>query len=75
MALLLIKLTFSLTVRLKHGKLVTILRSFFKDRPARMQLQSKGILKQRVFACDLGEHLSNTQQDGIDLFTLITRNK
>lgn len=35
-----------------------------------MQLQSKGILKQRVFACDLGEHLSNTQQDGMNLIQL-----
>ena len=41
---------------------MTILRSFFNTRPARNQLQSKGILKQRVFACDLGEHLSNSQQ-------------
>jgi len=51
------------SVRLKHGKLITVLRGFFNTRPARMQLQSKGILKQRVFACDLGEHLSNTQQN------------
>ena len=43
--------------------MITLLRSFFNTRPARNQLQSKGILKQRVFACDLGEHLSNTQQD------------
>ncbi len=51
------------SVRLKHGKLITVLRGFFNTRPARMQLQSKGILKQRVFACDLGEHLSNTHQN------------
>lgn len=52
------------SVRMKHGKLVTILRSFFTQRPARMHLQSKGIIKQRVFNCDLGEHLSNTGQNG-----------
>lgn len=51
------------SVRVKHGKLITLLRSFFNTRPARNQLQQKGILKQRVFACDLGEHLSNSQQD------------
>ena len=53
----------SQSVRVKHGKLITLLRSFFNTRPARNQLQQKGILKQRVFACDLGEHLSNSQQD------------
>lgn len=51
------------SVRVKHGKLVTLLRAFFNTRPARNQLQQKGILKQRVFACDLGEHLSNSRQD------------
>ncbi|RNA32077.1 rho GTPase-activating 32 [Brachionus plicatilis] len=51
------------SVRVKHGKLVTLLRSFFNTRPARNQLQQKGILKQRVFACDLGEHLSNSGQE------------
>lgn len=51
------------SVRVKHGKLITLLRSFFNTRPARNQLLQKGILRQRVFACDLGEHLSNTQQE------------
>jgi hypothetical protein len=59
-------------VRLKHGKLVTLLRSFFNTRPARIQLQSKGIIKQRVFGCDLGEHLSNIQQDVPKLLRVCT---
>ena len=66
------KLSQNQSVRLKHGKLVTLLRSFFNSRPARNQLQSKGILKQRVFACDLGEHLSNTQQDIPRILTICT---
>lgn len=60
-------------VRLKHGKLITLLRSFFNTRPARNHLQSKGIIKQRVFACDLGEHLSNTQQDVPKILSICTQ--
>ena len=40
------------------------LLQFFYNRPSRNMLQSKGILKQRVFTCDLGEHLKNTNKDG-----------
>ena len=54
----------SITARLRHESMISLLRTFFSSRPSRNQLQSKGILKQRVFACDLGEHLSNSQQDG-----------
>lgn len=50
-----------------------MLRSFFNTRPARNHLQSKGIIKQRVFACDLGEHLSNTQQDVPKILSICTQ--
>ena len=57
----------------KHGKLITFFRSFILSRPARGKLKKSGILKERVFGCDLGEHLLNTGQDGelgqISLFT------
>ena len=48
----------------KHGKLITFFRSFILSRPARGKLKKSGILKERVFSCDLGEHLLNTGQDG-----------
>ena len=48
----------------KRGKLITFLRGFFKTRPARAQLKRSGIVKERVFGCDLGEHLLNSKQDG-----------
>ena len=48
----------------KHGKLITFFRSFILSRPARGKLKKSGILKERVFGCDLGEHLLNTGQDG-----------
>jgi hypothetical protein len=51
------------SVRVKHGKLVTLLRSFFNTRPAMNHLKIKGILKQRLFGCDLGEHLINTDNE------------
>ncbi|XP_056139271.1 rho GTPase-activating protein 32 [Lampris incognitus] len=44
----------------KHGKLVTFLRSFMKSRPPPQKLRQRGILKERVFGCDLGEHLHNS---------------
>uniref|UniRef100_A0A8C9EPC1 Rho GTPase activating protein 32 n=1 Tax=Pavo cristatus TaxID=9049 RepID=A0A8C9EPC1_PAVCR len=48
----------------KHGKLITFLRSFMKSRPTKQKLKQRGILKERVFGCDLGEHLLNSGQDG-----------
>ena len=48
----------------KHGKLITFFRSFILTRPARGKLKKSGILRERVFGCDLGEHLLNTGQDG-----------
>ncbi|KAF7669827.1 hypothetical protein LDENG_00134140 [Lucifuga dentata] len=44
----------------KHGKLVTFLRSFMKSRPPPQKLRQRGILKERVFGCDLGEYLHNS---------------
>jgi hypothetical protein len=37
---------------------------FFTTRPARNQLKLTGIVKERVFGCDLGEHLLNSGHDG-----------
>lgn len=48
----------------KHGKLVTFLRSFMKSRPPPQKLRQRGILRERVFGCDLGEHLLNSEHDG-----------
>ncbi|XP_043937033.1 rho GTPase-activating protein 32 [Protopterus annectens] len=47
----------------KHGKLITFLRSFMKSRPTKQKLKQRGILKERVFGCDLGEHLLNSAYD------------
>ena len=49
----------------KHGKLISFFRSFILSRPARGKLKKSGILKERVFGCDLSEHLLNTGQEGI----------
>ncbi|KAK1786473.1 hypothetical protein P4O66_017627 [Electrophorus voltai] len=48
----------------KHGKLITFLRSFVKSRPTKQKLKQCGILRERVFGCDLGEHLLNSGHDG-----------
>lgn len=47
----------------KHGKLITFFRSFILARPSRRRLKQSGIYKERVFSCDLGEHLLNSVQD------------
>lgn len=47
----------------KHGKLITFLRTFMKSRPTKQKLKQRGILKERVFGCDLGEHLLNSGHD------------
>ncbi|XP_033969110.1 rho GTPase-activating protein 32 isoform X1 [Trematomus bernacchii] len=44
----------------KHGKLVTFLRTFMKSRPPPQKLRQRGILRERVFGCDLGEYLHNS---------------
>ncbi|CAJ1065243.1 rho GTPase-activating protein 32 [Xyrichtys novacula] len=47
----------------KHGKLVTFLRTFMKSRPPPQKLRQRGILRERVFGCDLGEHLHNSAHE------------
>ncbi|XP_049824860.1 GTPase-activating protein CdGAPr isoform X4 [Aethina tumida] len=44
----------------RHGKLITFFRSFILNRPSRRRLKQSGILRERVFGCDLGEHLLNS---------------
>ncbi len=55
-----------LAVSTKHGKLIGFLRTFMKSRPTKQKLKQRGILKERVFGCDLGEHLLNSGQDGTE---------
>ncbi|KAI9551394.1 hypothetical protein GHT06_021727 [Daphnia sinensis] len=47
----------------KHGKLISFFRSFILSRPSRRKLKQSGILKERVFGCDLGEHLLNSGRE------------
>ncbi|XP_064470782.1 uncharacterized protein LOC135385411 isoform X2 [Ornithodoros turicata] len=47
----------------RHGKLIAFFRSFLLSRPSRRKLKQSGILRERVFGCDLGEHLTNTGRD------------
>lgn len=47
----------------KHGKLIAFFRSFILSRPSRRRLKQTGIYKERVFSCDLSEHLLNSEQD------------
>lgn len=47
----------------KHGKLISFFRSFILSRPTRGKLKKSGILKERVFGCDLSEHLVTTGEE------------
>ncbi|XP_050786536.1 rho GTPase-activating protein 33 isoform X2 [Gopherus flavomarginatus] len=47
----------------KHGKILGFLRTFMKSRPSKQRLKQRGILRERVFGCDLGEHLLNSGHD------------
>ncbi|XP_044740491.1 GTPase-activating protein CdGAPr isoform X2 [Chrysoperla carnea] len=47
----------------KHGKLIAFFRSFILNRPSRRRLKQSGILRERVFGCDLGEHLLNSRHE------------
>lgn len=58
------KLALSEPVCKKHGKLITFLRTFMKSRPPPQKLRQRGILRERVFGCDLGEHLHNSGHEG-----------
>jgi len=48
----------------RNTKFISELRAFFSSRPQLVELQRTGIVKQRVFGCDLGEHLLNSSRDG-----------
>lgn len=43
---------------------MTFLRTFMKSRPPPQKLRQRGILKERVFGCDLGEHLHSSEHEG-----------
>lgn len=47
----------------KHGKLIAFFRAFILSRPSRRRLKQSGILKERVFGCDLSEHLLNSGRE------------
>ncbi|XP_076800556.1 uncharacterized protein LOC143445380 [Clavelina lepadiformis] len=47
----------------KHGKFMDFLRSFLDTRPSKAHLKQKGILRERVFGCDIGELLHRTGED------------
>ncbi|XP_073986051.1 GTPase-activating protein CdGAPr isoform X3 [Rhodnius prolixus] len=47
----------------KHGKLIAFFRAFILSRPSRRRLKQTGILKERVFGCDLSEHLLNSGRE------------
>jgi hypothetical protein len=63
-----------LTKIVKKVRAKSFLESFFKTRPPINELKSKGILKLRVFECDLGEHLCNTKEEGKMGFRIINQN-
>ncbi|XP_077985019.1 uncharacterized protein LOC144439652 isoform X2 [Glandiceps talaboti] len=56
----------------KHGKLITFLRSFLIARPAKRRLKQSGILRERVYGCDLGEHLLNSGNEVPRVLSLCT---
>ena len=47
----------------RRGKFISFLRFFFKSRPSKDELLQHGILRERVFGCDLGELLAITGHD------------
>ncbi|XP_041425767.1 rho GTPase-activating protein 33 isoform X1 [Xenopus laevis] len=47
----------------RHGKLAGLLRSFMASRPSKQRLRQRGILRERVFGTDLGEHLLNSGEE------------
>ena len=47
------------------------LRSFLDTRPSKAHLKKKGILRERVFGCDLGELLHRTDEDSKYSFGLL----
>jgi hypothetical protein len=49
------------------------IRSFILSRPSRRKLKQSGILKERVFGCDLGEHLLNSGRESKSLMFFFNR--
>ncbi len=52
------------TVLEKKGKVVSSLKASLDARPSRLTLKRAGIVKERLFGCDLGEHLQNVARIG-----------
>ncbi|XP_065055812.1 GTPase-activating protein CdGAPr-like isoform X2 [Rhopilema esculentum] len=47
----------------RRGKFISFLRYFFRSRPSKDELMQTGILRERTFGCDLGEHLASTGRE------------
>eukprot|EP00794_Sanderia_malayensis_P011263 gene11263-12443_t len=50
-------------VNKRRGKFISFLRYFFRSRPSKDELMQTGILRERTFGCDLGEHLESTGRE------------
>ena len=48
----------------KKGKAASSLKASLDMRPSRLSLKRQGIFKERLFGCDLGEHLQNVGRVG-----------
>ena len=56
---------YDLSCSVYRSKVALLLRGFFGVRPPRSTLRRRGILKERLFGCDLGEHLMNSGEKGL----------
>ena len=59
-----LKTWFHSSVLTKRGKLISMLIGLLSSRPNRTSLRETGIVKERLFGCDLGEHLLNSGENG-----------
>jgi hypothetical protein len=48
----------------KKGKAASALKAQLDARPSRLALKRAGIVKERLFGCDLAEHLQNVGRVG-----------
>ncbi|KAG9482820.1 hypothetical protein GDO78_011450 [Eleutherodactylus coqui] len=55
----------------RHGKLAGLLRSFMASRPSKQRLRQRGILRERVFGTDLGEHLLDSGEEDLSRDTYL----
>ncbi|XP_055342347.1 LOW QUALITY PROTEIN: uncharacterized protein LOC129590925 [Paramacrobiotus metropolitanus] len=55
-----------LPVLRKQSKFASFFRSFLSNRPTRRRLKESGILRERIFGCDLGEYLMNASSGGAE---------